>query len=195
VSSTLAQRRGVAQPGSAPALGAGGPGFKSRRPDRSVENLAGAFATTVGRAIDRAVLDATGLGGTEAAALVALAGFAYGGRQDVLVAALDISQPGVARAVERLAARRLLARRRGAHDARETRLELTAAGRRPITGILLARERVLADALAPLTAAERGRFETALEKLLASMTHDRATARRICRLCDGVACGHPERRP
>src|SRR5205085_7542265 len=26
-------RRGVAQPGSAPALGAGGPGFKSRRPD------------------------------------------------------------------------------------------------------------------------------------------------------------------
>ena len=26
--------RGVAQPGSAPALGAGGPGFKSRRPDR-----------------------------------------------------------------------------------------------------------------------------------------------------------------
>ena len=27
--------RGVAQPGSAPALGAGGPEFKSRRPDQS----------------------------------------------------------------------------------------------------------------------------------------------------------------
>src|SRR6266404_7261098 len=31
--STALQCRGVAQPGSAPALGAGGPEFKSRRPD------------------------------------------------------------------------------------------------------------------------------------------------------------------
>lgn len=30
-------RRGVAQPGSAPALGAGGPGFESRRPDFPAE--------------------------------------------------------------------------------------------------------------------------------------------------------------
>ena len=29
--------RGVAQPGSAPALGAGGRGFKSLRPDQSIE--------------------------------------------------------------------------------------------------------------------------------------------------------------
>jgi DNA-binding MarR family transcriptional regulator len=160
-----------------------------------IENLAGAFATTVGRAIDAAVADATGLGGTEAAALVALAGFAHGGRQDVLVPALDISQPGAARAVERLAARRLLTRRRGTRDARETRLELTAAGRRAVARILAAREQVLVDALEPLTAAERGRLETALEKLLANMTHDRVTARRICRLCDGAACGHPARCP
>ena len=31
---SAAHARGVAQPGSAPALGAGGPGFKSRRPDQ-----------------------------------------------------------------------------------------------------------------------------------------------------------------
>src|SRR5260370_1123541 len=30
--------RGVAQPGSAPALGAGGPEFKSRRPDHSLQS-------------------------------------------------------------------------------------------------------------------------------------------------------------
>src|SRR6478736_648637 len=147
-----------------------------------VENLAGAFATTVGRAIDRAVADATGFGGTEAAALVALAGFAHGGRQDVLVAALEISQPAAARAVERLAARRLLTRRRGASDARETHLELTAGGRRAVARILAAREQVLAGALEPLAAADRGRLEAVLEKLLANMTHDRVTARRICRL-------------
>src|SRR3954451_3861782 len=156
-----------------------------------VENLAGAFATTVGRAIDRAVTDATGLGATEAAALIALGGFAHGGRQDVLVAALDISQPGAARALERLGARRLLSRKRGARDARETHLELTADGRRTVSSILAAREQVLADALGPLSGAERRRLEAALEKLLANMTHDRVTARRICRLCDGAACGHP----
>jgi hypothetical protein len=33
--------RGVAQPGSAPALGAGGPEFKSRRPDQSFLRLTG----------------------------------------------------------------------------------------------------------------------------------------------------------
>src|SRR3954453_15291824 len=82
-----------------------------------VENLAGAFATTVGRAIDRAVTDAAGLGATEAAALIALGGFAHGGRQDILVAALDISQPGAARALERLPARRLLRPKRGRSSA------------------------------------------------------------------------------
>jgi MarR family transcriptional regulator, negative regulator of the multidrug operon emrRAB len=160
-----------------------------------VENLAGAFATTVGRAIDGAVAGATGLGATEAAALVALGGYAHGGRQDLLVGALDISQPGAARVVERLAARRMLTRRRGTRDARETRLELTAAGRRAVAGILAAREQVLAAALEPLTAGERGRLEATLEKLLATMTDDRLAACRICRLCDGAACGHPDHCP
>jgi hypothetical protein len=31
--------RGVAQPGSAPALGAGGPEFKSRRPDQNISRI------------------------------------------------------------------------------------------------------------------------------------------------------------
>ena len=160
-----------------------------------VENLAGAFASTVGRSIERAVTEATGLGPTEAAALVALAGYAHGERQDVLAAALDLSQPGIARAIERLAARRLLTRRRGPRDGRETRLQLTAAGRRAARSVLAARENVLAGALEPLGATERRRLETTLERLLAAMTPDRVTARRICRLCDGEACGHPAHCP
>src|SRR3954453_21627438 len=94
-----------------------------------VEKLAGAFASTVGRAIERSIADATGLGATEAAALVALAGYAHGERQAVLSAALPLPHPGPPRATERLAARRRLTRRRGTRAARETRLELTAAGR------------------------------------------------------------------
>src|SRR4051794_31179450 len=160
-----------------------------------LDNLAGAFATTVGRSIERAVTEATGLGASEAAALIALGGFAHSERQDVLASALDLSQPGTARTVDRLAARRLLARRRGERDARETRLELTAAGRRTVTAILAAREEVLAEALAPLGAAERRRLEATLEKLLAGMTRDRVSARRICRLCDWDVCGHPARCP
>ena len=156
-----------------------------------LENLAGAFATTVGRAIDRAVVEATGLGATEAAALVALGGYAAGERQDVLAAALDLSQPGTARAVDRLAARSLIRRRRGELDARETRLELTTAGGHAVRTILAAREEVLSGALVPLGATERRRMEAALEKVLAAMTRDRVAARQICRLCDGVACGHP----
>jgi hypothetical protein len=35
--------RGVAQPGSAPALGAGGPRFKSGRPDQSTSYIPGFF--------------------------------------------------------------------------------------------------------------------------------------------------------
>ena len=160
-----------------------------------LENLAGAFAVTAGRAIERAVGDATGLGPTEAAALVAIGGFAHGGRQDALAAALDLSQPGTARAVERLATRELLARRRGERDGRETRLELTAAGRRALSAVLTAREHVLVEALAPLGAAERRRLEATLERVLAGMTADRVAARRICRLCDGEACGHPAHCP
>jgi MarR family transcriptional regulator, negative regulator of the multidrug operon emrRAB len=160
-----------------------------------LDNLAGAFATTVGRAVERAVTEATGLGASEAAALIALAGFAHAERQDVLASALDLSQPGTARTVERLAARRLLTRRRGTRDGRETRLELTVAGGRAVSAILAAREEVLATALAPLGATERRRLEATLEKLLAAMTHDRISARRICRLCDGEACGHPAHCP
>lgn len=157
-----------------------------------LENLTGAFATTVGRAVDAAVAEAAGLGPTEAAALVALSGYAAGGRQDVLAAALEISQPGTARAIDRLVARRLVSRERGRRDARETRLELTTAGRRVVATIHAARHDVLAEALAPLGAAERRRLEATLSRLLAGMTRDRLSARRICRLCDGGACGHPE---
>ena len=41
-----------------------------------------------------------------------------------------------------------------------------------------------------LSAGERRALGELHEKLLAGLTRDRASARRICRLCDLVACGH-----
>jgi len=41
-----------------------------------------------------------------------------------------------------------------------------------------------------LGADERQTLTTLTEKLLAGLTSDRASARRICRLCDPDACGH-----
>jgi hypothetical protein len=46
-----------------------------------------------------------------------------------------------------------------------------------------------------LSDAERAAVTEALERLLGAATDGRATARRICRLCDGDACGHPDRCP
>ena len=56
--------------------------------------------------------------------------------------------------------------------------------------IRAARESALAEALAVLDAGERRALTELNEKLLAGLTSDRASARRICRLCDIEACGH-----
>jgi hypothetical protein len=53
-----------------------------------------------------------------------------------------------------------------------------------------AREAALAETLAVLEPAERATLEALHAKLLAGLTSDRASARRLCRLCDPGACGH-----
>ncbi|MGH2825093.1 MAG: MarR family transcriptional regulator, partial [Thermoleophilaceae bacterium] len=55
-----------------------------------------------------------------------------------------------------------------------------------------AREGALEEALAALDPAERAELARLHEKVLATLTDGRAAARRICRLCDGRACGHEE---
>ena len=69
-------------------------------------------------------------------------------------------------------------------------MTLTPAGHRAAAEIREARERALAEALSVLGAGERQALTALHEKLLAGLTSDRASARRICRLCDAEACGH-----
>ena len=53
----------------------------------------------------------------------------------------------------------------------------------------------MTELLAPLDAEQRAALSRLAEHLLAGVTTGRASARRVCRLCDADACGHPERCP
>jgi MarR family transcriptional repressor of emrRAB len=160
-----------------------------------VANLLGANALEVGDRLRIAAEDAAGQGGSGPAALVALTNFADGETVDALARVLGISHSGAVRLVDRLAGEGLVRRERGAADARQVRLRITAAGRAAAERILAAREGALEDELAPLSAGERHQLAGLLEKLLAGATPDSAASRRICRLCDPCACGHPAHCP
>ena len=163
--------------------------------DGRLANLLGAHALRVSERVHAAVEDATGLGPTQAAALVSLGSFAEGEPLESLRSALGLSQPGAVRVVDRLAAAGLVSRRRGKQDGRQTLMHLTPKGRRMAARVLAARSRALAAEVHELSSADRAAVTDALERLLAAATDGRATARRICRVCDAHACGHPARCP
>ena len=152
-------------------------------------NLLGTLALAVTGRVEAAVEAASPHGPSAPAALSALEGYLGGEPIDALARVLGLTHSGAVRLVDRLAAAGLVERRRGA-DGRSVAVTLTAAGRRAAVGIRAARESALADALAVLDAGERRALTELNEKLLAGLTSDRASARRICRLCDIEACGH-----
>ena len=157
--------------------------------DARTANLLGAYALRA----TTAMTDALGAG-SDAAALIALLNFAGG--QEPLRRALALSQPGTVHVVDRLVANGLAARAPSPADRRRVQVSLTARGRRAARRLLAARERALTSDLDhALDAQERVQLTGLLEKLLAAATDGRDQARRICRLCDTRACGHPRRCP
>jgi hypothetical protein len=54
-----------------------------------------------------------------------------------------------------------------------------------------ARDDAIRAALGGLGATEQRVLLDVLDGVLARATHSRRDARRVCRQCDGVACGHP----
>jgi DNA-binding MarR family transcriptional regulator len=164
-------------------------------PGLRTANLLGALSLAITERTDAALRDRAPVAGTDAMALIALRNYADGATLDTLRAGLGLSQPGTVRLVDRLAARGLVERRRSDVDGRALALRLTTAGRRAAARALAARARVTTEFLAALGDDERERLTEILEALLAAHTSDRASARRICRLCDGEACGHPARCP
>lgn len=148
-------------------------------------NLLGAWSLAVADAVREATETSSGYGGAVPAALVTLE--AYPGRRlEDLRVALDLSQPGTVRLVDRMQAEGWV--RRGAGDGRSLAVELTAAGRRRARRLLAERDHALATLLAPLTGAERRRLEQLLEKLLRPRAAAGLDPELMCRLCERAVC-------
>jgi MarR family transcriptional repressor of emrRAB len=152
-------------------------------------NLLGTLSLAVTGRVEAAVAARAPYGPSAPAALAALEGYLGGEPIDALARVLGLTHSGAVRLVDRLVAARLVKRRRGT-DGRTVAVTLTPAGRRTADEVRAARERALAEALSVLGADERRVLTELHEKLLAGLTADRASARRICRLCDLEACGH-----
>jgi DNA-binding MarR family transcriptional regulator len=163
--------------------------------DPHAMNVLGSGALAVVDRMRAAAAEAAGLEGSGPAALVALDLYAEGEGVDALARALSLSHSGAVRLVDQLVARGLVRRTPSERDRRAVALRLTPAGRKAAQRVADARAAALAEALAPLSPAEQQRLGDLLGRVLAAQTHGTEDARRLCRLCDADACGHPERCP
>jgi MarR family transcriptional regulator, negative regulator of the multidrug operon emrRAB len=149
-------------------------------------NLLGALALRVADRMREAV--ATETSESAATALSAINNFLVAPRIDQLAQVLGLSSSGTVRLVDSLAAKGLVVRRQGS-DGRESVVALTSAGRRRAAAVTRARAQVLAEALAPLSKAQRAAFENAVEKILIELVRGPRSRGWMCRLCDTAACG------
>lgn len=104
----------------------------------------------------------------------------------VLAAVLGVRQPTASRLIDGLERQGLVARR--ARDGRERAVALTGSGRRRAAGLREARAGIAERALGALSPAERQTFAALLDRMLSTLTRDRAHARTTCRYCDHAAC-------
>jgi DNA-binding MarR family transcriptional regulator len=160
---------------------------------RREANLLAVLALELSGRMAGAATDAATMGAEAPAAIAALSLFP-GCTIEELRRILALSQPGTVRLVDRLQAAGLVERRAG-RDGRSLSLVPTAAGAGAAAEILDARLAAAADVLAPLDADERHALVPLLERLVGGLAGDHEAARRVCRLCDVDACGHPDRCP
>lgn len=105
-----------------------------------------------------------------------------------LVPLLGLSQSSVARLVDRLETRGLLARSRVEDDKRQFSLKVPGPASRRVAKIVGRRMGVLRDTLSHLPPQDRQAMASLLEAMLAGLTRSREEAERICRYCDEQAC-------
>ena len=156
-------------------------------------NLLGAVSLAVTDRIRAAAERGAAQGGSAPAALISLAGYLDGSPIDAVRRPLALTHSATVRLVDRLVAAGL-ARRREGPDRRSVSVELTPAGHTAAAEAVKARAEALEEALADLDPNERAELARLHAKVLGSLTHGRASAGHICRLCDSQACGHEEGR-
>lgn len=155
--------------------------------NKRAENVIGAMALAIADGIRRAVQVPAGETG-EAAAAIALIGFAPGLSIERLRRALLLTHSGAVRLVDRLVDADLVKRIPAAHDARAVALTLTSAGQQAWFEILAARNGGLTSALSALSDSELQQFGALAGKVLTSLVRDEDHACHLCRLCNYRIC-------
>ncbi len=102
---------------------------------------------------------------------------------------LGLSHSATVRLVDKLE-RNGLVERRSAKDARAVAIVPTGDGIEIAAEIQRARLAALEELLDPLSGSERAELARLHEKLLGGVVAAGVARGRICRLCDGEACGH-----
>ncbi|MDA0268084.1 MAG: MarR family transcriptional regulator [Cyanobacteria bacterium] len=154
--------------------------------DARTLNLLGAFALSVGDALQATTSASTGYGGEAPAALVSL-GAEPGISINTLRYILQLSHPGTVRLVDRLEAQGWVERRSGP-DGRTRSLFLTTLGQERRQTILLERRQPLQVALSALSERDLQQLTPLLEKMLIAMTTTEQQGLAICRLCEEEVC-------
>lgn len=151
-------------------------------------NLLGATVLGLFDELKSTVERRTGRSGEGPAALVVL-GHQPGLSNEALSRLLGLTHTGSVRLIDRLVADGLVERRASKFDRRGVALFLTAAGETARREIIAAREALMMSLVAPLSKSERRQLDDLLAKLLQGVARDDTHKLRICRLCDGPACG------
>ncbi len=149
-------------------------------------NIFGALVLTLHDQIRQNTDRTVGMTGEAAAAMVVIGNLPHRSIE-FLRQALLLSHSGTVRLIDKLVGNRFVRRGRGASDARTSELTLTPAGARKTKSILRVRHKVIADALATLTAEEQDQLRHITERLLATVTKEE-WADAMCRLCDESSC-------
>jgi DNA-binding MarR family transcriptional regulator len=150
-------------------------------------NLLGALALAVCDLIrDATEQQADGLARSGPAALVSLAHYP-GQPVGALGRALGLTHSGAVRLSDRLEAAGLVLRT-SVGPGRTLALHLTAAGQLAAEQVLTRRQAVVGQLARQLDSGEAAALERLAGHLLAAITTDRNSARRLCRLCDEPLC-------
>lgn len=150
-------------------------------------NLLGALALAVCEAIREATQQRTdGLAGSEPAALVTLAHYPGQSVGD-LARTLGLTHSGAVRLADRLESAGL-AGRTSPGPGRTLALYLTESGLVAARRVLARRQAAVEQIVRQLEPGEEAVLDRVAGRLLAAMTTDRASAHRLCRLCDEPLC-------
>jgi MarR family transcriptional regulator, negative regulator of the multidrug operon emrRAB len=122
-----------------------------------------------------------------ACAALNIMGFWEGITNAQLARALKLSHTATVRLVDKLEGQGFVEARSG-EDKRATHLYVTAAGRKAVQPVLVARCAAVKGYLEVLTAAEEKQLARLLEKLMRPLGKDAYGVSHFCRLCEFTAC-------